>query len=217
MPNHIKHKMTVTGQKEDVQQFFTKIKTGDNLFDFNNLIPVPEYIKLPDGCDGFPSFVSDAAELLMIRSGQKVLDFRGNPKTERQIINYGHTIKWTDENFEQLIRCCKAIQQCSFSNWWAWKVYNWGTKWGAYTIKRDSNTLEFETAWSTAFPIWHKLAELFPIIDILIEYADEDYGANCGIIKIAEGDVDWEEVNTEEFSYKVWNLSKEEIEEFSQN
>lgn len=213
MPNHVKHKMTANGQKEEVEKFFATIKTKDDLFDFGNLIPVPEYIKLPEGVDGIPSFVSDAAELLMLRSGQKVLDFRGNQKQERHIINYGHKMKWEDKHFEYLVRCCKAIQQCSFSNWWPWNVYNWGTKWGAYRIERNGNELKFETAWSTPLPIWHKIAEKFPTLSITVLYADEDYGANCGTINIEKGHVNHEEVNTKDFSYKVWDLDKEEIQE----
>jgi len=210
MPNHVKHKVTVTGQEDDVQQFFSSIKTEDDLFDFNNLIPMPEYIRLPDGVDGIPSFVSDAAELLMIRSGQKVLDYKGDQKQERHIINYGHKINWKDEHFEYFVRCCKAIQQSSFSNWYPWSVHNWGTKWGAYDIKHEGNTLEFETAWSTPLPIWYKIAKLYPTLSVSILYADEDYGANCGTIKIEEGSVEHKEVNTIEFAYGVWDLSEKE-------
>ena len=217
MPNHVKHKMTVMGKEEDVQKFFSTIKTGDDLFDFDKLIPQPQYVKLPDGCDGMPVFVSDAAELVMIRSGQKVLDYRGMQKQERDIINYGHKIKWEDENFEHFVRCCKAIQQCSFSNWHPWNVYNWGTKWGTYSIEHKENTpdMEFETAWSTAMPIWHRIAELFPALSIVILYADEDYGTNCGIVRIIEGAVSQEEMNTDEFAYKVWDLSEETIKELT--
>jgi hypothetical protein len=215
MPNYVKHKMTVNGQDEDVQQFFKAIKNKDDLFDFGNLVPVPEHIKLPDGVDGISSFVIDAAELLMIHSGQKVLDFRGIPKRKSQIIDYGHTIKWEDKHFEWLIRCCKAIQETSFSNWWPWNMYNWGTKWGAYSITRKGNEIEFETAWSTPMPIWNKIAELFPALSISILYADEDYGANCGNIKIENGNVERKEIDTKEFSYKVWNtpLAQNEVKE----
>ncbi len=215
MPNHVKHKMTVLGQEKDVQHFFASIKTGDVLFDFNSLIPQPKYIRLPDGVDGIASFVTDAAELLMVRSGEKVLDFRGEQKQERHIINYGHKIKWEDKEFEYLIGCCKAIQECSFSNWWPWNVYNWGTKWNAYQIKHIDNTpnIEFETAWNTPMKIWHKIAELFPKISATILYADEDYGANCGKVIIGSGVVRREEVNHVEFSYEVWGLNKKEIKE----
>ena len=205
--------MTVTGQDEDIKQFFLYIKSGDNLFDFSNLIPVPEYIKLPEDVDGIPTFISDAAELLMIRSGQKVIDFRGQQKQERDIVNYGHKIIWKDEHFEYLIRCCKAIQQCSFSNRLPWKVYNWGTKCEAFSIEQKDNQIEFETAWNTPLPIWHKIAEMFPTLSIKILYADENYGTNCGVIKIRKGFVEQEEINTVEFSYKVWDLSKEEIDQ----
>lgn len=215
MPNHVKHKMTVIGQKADVEKFFETIKNEDDLFDFNKIIPCPEYIKLPEGCDGMPSFITDAAELLMIRSGQDVYDYRGQLKTERQIMDYGHKIEWKDEHYEHLIRCCKAIQECGFSHWHPWQVYRWGTKWGAYSIKRDHNHMSFETAWSTAIPIWYKIAEMFPTISIVIEYADEDYGANCGIIRIIERRVKQEIMNDAEFSYKVWDLSKEEIKEYA--
>lgn len=65
-----------------------------------------------------------------------------------------------------------------------WHVQNWGTKWDAYAIVVDEDFITFATAWSTPWPIWEALAEHFKDmqnIQLVIEYADEDAGGNCGI------------------------------------
>jgi hypothetical protein len=45
MPNHITNKLTVTGPKERVAEFFSDIKGEKEDFDFNRLIPMPEELK----------------------------------------------------------------------------------------------------------------------------------------------------------------------------
>ncbi len=69
-----------------------------------------------------------------------------------------------------------------------------GTKWGAYSqrVEEEGGTVAifFKTAWSTAEPVWGKIAEDYPDVDIHIYYADEDFGNNLGLIRIKDGEVD---------------------------
>lgn len=66
------------------------------------------------------------------------------------------------------------------NNWYDWCCDNWGTKWNAYNISVDENSITFDTAWTTPTPIVNRLAELFPEITIIHEWADEDSGHNTG-------------------------------------
>ena len=68
-----------------------------------------------------------------------------------------------------------------------WCIQNWGTKWGAYDAAYDYDCVTFNTAWSTAWPIWEILAQHFKDIEMVIEYADEDKGRNCGIVAYKDG------------------------------
>jgi hypothetical protein len=70
-----------------------------------------------------------------------------------------------------------------------WCIQNWGTKWGAYDAAWDCDCVTFNTAWSTAWPVWELLAKHFKDdnVEMVIEYADEDRGNNCGIITYKGG------------------------------
>ena len=70
------------------------------------------------------------------------------------------------------------------SNWYDWRVTNWGTKWNCYGYTSDTvfekDKLKFLTAWSAPHPILNKLSEMYPDIKFEHEWADEDIGRNCG-------------------------------------
>jgi hypothetical protein len=60
-----------------------------------------------------------------------------------------------------------------------WCCTNWGTKWNAYDIAYQWDTVTFNTAWSTPEPIWRELSRRFPTLNLVVDYADEDTGSNC--------------------------------------
>ena len=67
-------------------------------------------------------------------------------------------------------------------NWYDWNRENWGTKWNAYSIERDGNTITFDTAWNSPSPVMKKLHELCVKYQVICEitYADEDCRYNTG-------------------------------------
>lgn len=44
--------------------------------------------------------------------------------------------------------------------------------------------MRFDTAWASPDPIFEEMARLFPHLEFLIRYADEDTGSNCGEYRI---------------------------------
>lgn len=68
-----------------------------------------------------------------------------------------------------------------------WCCEHWGTKWNAYDISADSESIMFCTAWRTPWPIWAAIAERFPSLEFVVEWADEDRGRNCGIAIYLDG------------------------------
>ncbi len=68
-----------------------------------------------------------------------------------------------------------------------WCCANWGTKWGAYEIAVDYDSFYFQTAWSTPIPIWIEISKRFPDLQVVVEYADEDRGHNCGRLVYVNG------------------------------
>ena len=107
-------------------------------------------------------------------------------------------------------------------DWYAWRNKYWNTKWGAYECTTDicENEIifEFQTAWSFARPIAYKLHLLG--FDFTWEYADEDFGANCGITTYDQY-IGYAYRNESElgedpirFAMKLWGYDEEEIEDY---
>lgn len=101
-----------------------------------------------------------------------------------------------------------------------WQRVNWGTKWNAYDYDSDvdysqSQNLEFWTAWNAPHPVIEKLSEMFPDIEIIHEWADEDLGMNCGRRSCFEGEpteeyVPESEKESLEFACNLWNCPLDE-------
>lgn len=73
-------------------------------------------------------------------------------------------------------------------NWYDWNIDNWGTKWDGYNFKKeDDNTFTFETAWSSVPRIIEKMSRQFPNVTFVYEWADEDTGYNCGQVEYING------------------------------
>lgn len=63
-------------------------------------------------------------------------------------------------------------------NWYDWSYAHWGTKWDACESNVQDLTVVFETAWSCPTPVLVELGK--KVGGLLVFYADEDIGSNCG-------------------------------------
>ena len=71
-----------------------------------------------------------------------------------------------------------------------WCCDNWGTKWNAYEVAVTKwDGIYFDTAWATPEPIFRELSKRFPDVTLVVEYADEDIGHNCGTMYYTNGKV----------------------------
>lgn len=75
-------------------------------------------------------------------------------------------------------------QKYGAATWYKWRIRNWGTKWNAYGyedgVQFDGHSLRFWSAWSPPQPVIAKLSEMYPDLDFVHQFADEDIGHNCG-------------------------------------
>ena len=107
----------------------------------------------------------------------------------------------------------------------SWRIINWGTKWNAFDYDTDvdyseeysqSGVLKFWTAWSAPHPVLEKLAQMFPEIEFVHEWADEDLGRNCGRRVYVQGE-EFESYSPEtekermEFACSVWGETPESM------
>lgn len=71
-----------------------------------------------------------------------------------------------------------------YRDWYDFAVNKWGTKWDYNGVIIKGNTIEFETAWNIPSGIYEEISKTIPII---VAYADEDIGCNCGLVEFLNG------------------------------
>ena len=117
--------------------------------------------------------------------------------------------------------------------WSTWCVRYWGTKWNAYDIVKQDNTIIFDTAWNGVPRLILLLGDKFKEVDFFYKYADEDWGNNLGYLNITDDgspfmkNIDYKKIDSgtkEAFEFAsevqgaindygeyVWNEEKQEI------
>lgn len=108
------------------------------------------------------------------------------------------------------------------NNWYDWSVDNWGTKWNAYGYDGTDygsytfGTIKFLSAWAAPHIVIRKLSAMYPDLEITHEWANEDYGSDCGRI-IYRGGEQYDKYYPEytedilDFVSDVFNIDKEEL------
>lgn len=69
----------------------------------------------------------------------------------------------------------EMCEEKGIPNWYDWNISNWGVKWDAsytdiYHINDDEIHIRFETPWDGARPVYQKMSELFPDLQIKVEF-----------------------------------------------
>jgi hypothetical protein len=175
MPNHVSNKLMFECADSEYEETKAKfdlvvqlMKTEDNDFDFNALIPYPKEYQW-----------ADEARAKALKEG----------------------VDWS-----------KAPKDGFNGGGYEWRVANWGTKWNAYDVcVKTYGEITFQTAWDTPTPIFQALSSKFPDITFRVEYADEEWGRNCGIASWKAGkelgnldDTTWEDYPWRLFAEKLW-------------
>ena len=90
----------------------------------------------------------------------------------------------TREAIVNILKGYFNVQRYGYNNWYNAHINEWGTKWNADNTYCNGEEICFQTAWSTPIGIWEELSKRTPII---VAFADEDTGSNCGIVKFENG------------------------------
>jgi hypothetical protein len=189
MPNHITNILKISGSQADIEKCLSSIKgvieeDGENSvrpIDFNKIIPMPKSMHITSG-----SSVDNAVAIL--KDDEKyfkgMLDY---PWVKEEGLTTTGQIKehlmgnLSEKDFEEGRTAIENMNTYGCKDWYSWSIQNWGTKWNAYDqIEVGFGTIQFDTAWSTPFPVVQKLARMFPELDFEVKFADEDLGSNCG-------------------------------------
>jgi hypothetical protein len=80
------------------------------------------------------------------------------------------------------------IENYGYADWYGFACAEWGTKWNAYDVNIEDDSIQFDTAWATPEPVIARLSTMFPDATITVNFADEDVGYNCGIYAYRNGE-----------------------------
>lgn len=201
MPNHVTNVVSFKGSPKDVKELRNAIKGVDSdgdeiLIDFNKIIPMPSSMNITSG-----SMVDRGIAILKFTEHgddselKRMLDYpwvkAENIKTPQQLVDHFLAEEKGDKDYIQEARIAlDNIEKYGHKDWYSWCVANWGTKWNAYNLSNEGeNKISFDTAWSTPAQVIERLSEMFPHIEIALEFADEDFGFNCGKVVFLAGNV----------------------------
>ena len=180
MPNHITNKISL-----DVAKLLTN---SEGSIDFNLVLPMPESLMNPD-----PQQMEIRAKAAMGLLKQHPIDQSAleclSHHSKMRLATEGMFEPIDNEKINLLIQAIENLRDHGFVYWYPWAIKNWGTKWNAYSVEFGNRFCTFQTAWSHPAPVFKKLSEMNPDIEITVEYADEDIGSNCGIVTYSGGRV----------------------------
>lgn len=207
MPNHIQNRLTLVNASEaEIKKFEALFHDDGDFISLNKIIPMPESLQIESGGRS-----SRAEEIINSADPEKALaDFLAEMREKRH---------YTDKDCEEFKKFVEQVKynldNYGFSTWYDWCIKNWGTKWDTYDgYSNDDTSCGFCTAWSTPIPAMVALSKMLPDCEIEVEYADEDYGHNCGRYTLKNGELissylpDGEEALM--FALEVWGEDYEE-------
>ncbi|MFH2379743.1 DUF1281 family ferredoxin-like fold protein [Morganella morganii] len=180
MPNH------VTNVVEASPEVIKAMLNADGLVDFELIIPRHPDLTLPGM--GIYTEAESAAKLMC---KEMVPDHELMARMEMVSRLRASALEMTDEQFEQFVQMMRNKRNHGFYNSMEFARSGWGTKWNAYgqtTESHTETTVEFETAWSHPLPVITALSKRFPAEKIVVKYADEDTGSNCGRYTMQNGE-----------------------------
>lgn len=129
--------------------------------------------------------------------------FEGLYPTPEELLNSISPAKIEDgETEEQFSARLKRLrEEYGASDWYEWRIENWGTKWDAdeTLILEDSVDelyLCFNTAWAPPTEWLKKVSLRFPNLNFVMDYMEEGQGY-CGVLDISDGEIKEETGNTE--------------------
>ncbi len=200
MPNHVTNIIEIKGDPARIKSLFEAIKHdeyGLGSIDFNKLIPMPPELDIEEGSQtkrGLKAY-QDFIEVYTFNGKKEDFDLLNIPeKSEQAFLRVHPDIDQTEWKLGK--QAFQNQQKYGIPTWYKWRTRNWGTKWNAYGyeggVQFDGKTLQFLTAWAPPTPIVEKLAAMYPDLDFVHQWADEDIGYNCGEIEYHNGSPDGE-------------------------
>ena len=219
MPNWVENRLSYNGNETEIKEMLEKIRYDNatiGTIDFNKIIPMPKSLDIECG-----SRTDKGIEMVKNYLENLPAELKGKEGTYEEILEdlHNHSADISDDEEKKIwdvgVTAVDNLYKYNAPTWYEWCNDNWNTKWNACgydenTDYSDSDFIWFQTAWSAPIPVIKKLSEMYPNIELTLEFADEDLGQNCGEMKFKGGDIIEEYIphtgkEAMEFAAKVWD------------
>ena len=219
MPNWVENRLSYNGNETEIKEMLEKIRYDNatiGTIDFNKIIPMPKSLDIECG-----SRTDKGIEMVKNYLENLPAELKGKEGTYEEILEdlHNHSADISDDEEKKIwdvgVTAVDNLYKYNAPTWYEWCNDNWNTKWNACgydenTDYSDSDFIWFQTAWSAPIPFIKKLSEMYPNIELTLEFADEDLGQNCGEMKFKGGDIIEEYIphtgkEAMEFAAKVWD------------
>lgn len=191
MPNHITNKVQAP------KEVLASLLNADGRIDFNTIIPFTGTFNW----NGIDFLAENCAEAI---TGAPLNDHPLIASMQRDSRSRASITECSDEQFEQFIQMLRNKRATGHFHTLDFARDKWGTKWNAYDqlLDLDHGVFQFDTAWACPEPVFKALSAMHPEAEIVVRFADEDIGSNCGTIVFQGGEVhssdvagDWEKMS----------------------
>lgn len=200
MPNWIMNEIV----SKDIDKMRELLLNDNEEVTFEKLLPMPKDLMITSGSCSYGrtglNFNPEAQRLQMIIDTKlyetynkritretflsKVLEDESVVNSICELLDVKKTDK---EHLECYVSGFFNLKRYGSTDWYNWHIEHWGTKWDASDGYIESNSIHFDTAWSTPMGI---LKELAKHCDFIILYTDEDrYGDNSGVLQFVNGEM----------------------------
>lgn len=219
MPNYVRTIINLHGGNEDIKAVLELVKSDDNDFDFNKIIPMPESLNIEasTGAEiGLFAVISNDFSM-SFEDVEKILD--SNPAYKKFLHNSFISFRelyekkkkwWFDEEHSEFIKRDRDLGLMSknnldnfgYANWYGWCIDNWSTKWNSFDASIETGNsviLSFSTAWDCPYRILEKFADICAEYNVTFDgmYADEDAGSNSGSFDSETGITQFKDMSSE--------------------
>lgn len=185
MPNWCSNKLIISvinSHKESIDQLniFREIAESDKSdLSMKNIIRIPSDLNIECGSVGmiYDAYYGDWEQLLVYPWVAEFINNNNLEFNQESIIKAVENKGYTKEQADQRKR---NFEKYGCTNWRDWSIKNWGTKWDVQASLEEMTdemlVYSFDSAWNPPLAFVEKVAELFPLLNFLLEFKEGGMG-----------------------------------------